>query len=181
MNVEVKYTYRDLLSTPDDRRRYELFEGELVMTPAPSERHQKTVTQLSALLLQYVQQHKLGRVYVAPLDVFLDEETVVRPDILFVSRERMHMIDEWKVNGALDLVVEVLSSATEERDRSFKFKRYAQEGVKEYWIADPLKKVLEVYTLGSKGFGLYGKYDENKQVCSSVFPQLDFAVFELWE
>ncbi len=181
MHVEVKYTYQDLLTTPDDRHRYEIFEGELIMTPAPSRTHQRAHTNLLRILSNHVVQNILGEVYSAPFDVYFDKETVVEPDILFVSRERLRIIEEEKVNGAPDLVVEILSPSTEKNDRGFKFKRYAQEGIKEYWIADPMHKALEVYELGQKGFELFGKYTGSDEVRSKVFPDLRFQAAEVWK
>lgn len=181
MGVEVKFTYQDLLSTPDDRHRYEIFEGELIMTPSPNTAHQNAVGNILTNVSIYVNTHDLGKVYCAPLDVYFDEETVVEPDILFVSKERLHIIDEQKVNGAPDLIVEVLSPSTAERDRGFKFKRYAHEGVKEYWIVDPKQKMIEVFMLGEKGFGLFGKYGGGDEVRSKVFSDLRFQAAEVWK
>ncbi len=181
MNVEVKYTYQDLLTAPNDRHRYEIFEGELIMTPAPSRAHQQAHSNLFRIIANYVAEGKLGELYSAPFDVYFDEETVVEPDILFVSKDRLYIIDEQKVNGAPDLVVEIVSASTEKHDRGFKFKRYAEEGIKEYWIVDPTSKVLEVYTLGQKGFERFGKYAGSEEVRSTIFPDLRFQAEDVWK
>ena len=75
MHVEVKYTYKDLLTAPDDGHRYEVFEGELIMTSAPSRAHQKAHSNLFRILSRYVHEHALGELYSAPFDVYFDEET----------------------------------------------------------------------------------------------------------
>lgn len=181
MKVEVKYTYEDLLTTPNDGHQYEVFEGELIMTPAPNRAHQKAHATLFRILSRYISEHSLGEIYSAPFDVYLDEETVFEPDILFVSRERLHIIDEQKVNGAPDLVIEILSPTTEQRDRGFKFKRYAKEGVKEYWIADPMNKTLEVYQLTEKGFSLVRKFAGLDNVHSPYFNKLKFSLEDVWK
>lgn len=181
MTVEVKYTYQDLLTTPDDHHRYELFEGDLIITPSPNTAHQNAIGNLFRLLSLYVESHNLGKVFVAPFDVYFDEETVVEPDILFVAKDRLHIIDEQKVNGAPDVVIEITSPTTEQRDRGFKFKRYAQEGVKEYWIVDPAKKTVEVYQLGAKGFELFASYTATNEVRSPYFSLLRFNVQEVWK
>ncbi len=78
-------------------------------------------------------------------------------------------------------MVEILSPSTEKNDRGFKFKRYAQEGIKEYWIADPMHKALEVDEQGSKGFELFGKYTGSNEVRSKIFPDLRFQAAEVWK
>ncbi|MGH2567724.1 MAG: Uma2 family endonuclease [Bacteroidota bacterium] len=179
--VSVKYTYQDLLTTPDDRNRYEIFEGDLVVTPAPSADHQIAVSNLHRLFSNFVAEQNRGRVLTAPMDVYFDEETVVEPDILFIAKDRLSILEKHRVNGAPDLIVEVLSPSTEDRDRGFKFKRCAQEGVKEYWLVDPEKHFLEVYTLTSKGYELLGKFSGEQAVKSKVFSELEFPASEVWK
>jgi len=181
MNVEVKYTYQDLLSTPEDNRRYEIFEGELIMSPAPNRAHQKAHANLFRIFSQHVHKHSLGEVYSAPFDVYFDEETVVEPDILFISKQRLHIVDESKVNGAPDLVVEIISPSSDTRDRGFKFKLYAEKGVKEYWLPNPDEATFEIYVLGKNGFELAGKFTGEQKTKSSLFPGLEFSVSELWK
>ncbi len=175
MNVQVKYTYQDLLTTPEDGNRYEIFEGELVMTPSPNDAHQTAHSNLFGMLWSFVKMHSLGKLYSTPFDVYFDEGTVVEPDILFVSKDRLHIIDGGKVNGAPDFVVETISESTESRDRTFKFKRYAQEGVKEYWIVDPSKKTIEIHELKETGFVLAGKFGDKDQIHSPYFTGFTFS------
>jgi hypothetical protein len=94
MNIDVQFTHRDLRSTPDDHHRYELFEGDLVMTPLPSCAHQDVILNLNNILPNHIQAQQWGRLVLAPFGVYFDEETVVQPDIRFVSIERLHAIDE---------------------------------------------------------------------------------------
>ncbi len=178
--VSVKYIYPDLLTTPDDRNRYEIFEAELIVTPSPNEAHQTAVVNLLLILASHVKQHQLGKLLSAPFDVYFDEETVVEPDLLFVSKKRLSIIEKQRVNGAPDLIVEVLSPKTEDRDRGFKFRRYAQEGVQEYWLADPDKRVVEVYTLTRTGFELFGTFADDGEVRSKILEGLRFPVSDVW-
>lgn len=180
MNVDVKYTYHDLLSIPSDRHRYEIFQGDLVMTPAPGRIHQDAVMNLANMLFTYLRTHQLGRVYVAPFDVYFDDETVVQPDVLVVLRERLNIVDERRINGAPDLIVEITSESTEQHDRGFKFKRYAQEGVKEYWIVDPMAKRIEINRLGEKGFVASGVFSRRDEVVSPLLSGLRFTADEVW-
>ncbi len=147
----VKLTYEDYCNTPDDER-YELLDGDLVMTPAPREVHQRVLMNFSYLLFQAVTQAKSGRVYAAPFDVVLSETDVVQPDLLFISNERAHVITEDNVQGAPDLVVEILSPSTADRDLTVKREIYARHGVKEYWIVDTDARTVTVLLRDAAGF-----------------------------
>lgn len=181
MSVQVKFTYNDLLTAPDDGNRYELFEGELIVTPSPVEKHQRTVSNLMFLLGHHINKHELGRLYTAPIDVYFDEETVVKPDLLFISTNRMKIIQEKRIEGAPNLVIEILSAGTEERDRGFKFQRYAKEGVEEYWLIDPEKEMLEIYRLTKTGYDLQNKFSGQDNVHAPIFSGFTFPVNELWK
>ena len=135
-DTRLRFTYRDYLLLPEGDRR-ELIEGDFYVVPAPSIRHQTVAANLGTLLRERVRRNRLGIILWAPTDVVLSPETVVQPDILFVSNERRGIITEPNVSGAPDLVVEILSPGTEERDRELKLNLYARYGVREYWIVDP--------------------------------------------
>lgn len=179
--VEVKYTYRDLRSTPDDGKRYELFEGDLIVSPAPTILHQRVVFRLSLILGNFVQTHHLGEVLGAPCDIRFSDETVVQPDLLFVASDRASIVKEDYIEGAPDLVVEVISPNSEERDRGYKFKLYAEQGVKEYWLADCQKRVLQIFGLTSTGFQLVGEFKDEEEVRSPLFSGLRFRAGEVWK
>ncbi len=179
--VEVKYTYQDLLSTPEDGKRYELFEGDLVVSPAPTTLHQNTIFNLTLIVGGYVRKEQLGKVFIAPCDVYFREDVVVEPDLLFVSHARLSIVKDEHIAGAPDLAVEVLSPTSEVRDKGYKFKLYAEEGVKEYWLSDYTKRTLQVYRLTPKGFELVGEFQGDDEVRSPLFPELRFRVSELWK
>ncbi len=107
------------------------------MTPSPRRAHQRFSGNLFAILHAHVREHDLGEVYVAPFDVVLENTSIVVPDLLFVSRDRPGIVSERGVEGAPDLIVEVLSSGTARRDRVEKAQLYARHGVPHYWLADP--------------------------------------------
>jgi len=165
--ARVKFTYEDYKTLPAEKR-YELLEGELVMVPSPKEYHQRISGKLEFLLRAFVQDHALGVVYDAPFDVVLSEETVVQPEIIFISKERLDIITEDNVRGAPDLVIEILSEATAERDRIAKRLLYAKYGVKEYWLVDPQTKSIEVLQLGERGFDLVGIFWEGQKMRSPL-------------
>ena len=135
------YTYADYLLTPDDVR-YELIEGELIMAPSPNPRHQKVSSGFVGLMGPFSRSNRLGDVFAAPLDVHLSDTNVLQPDILFVSNERSHIIGETNIHGAPDLVIEIASQSTEERDRGVKQELYALFGVLEYWRAYPATQTV---------------------------------------
>jgi Uma2 family endonuclease len=181
VQVNVKYTYSDLLTVPDDGNRYELFEGELIMTPSPILLHQIASDNLVYKLKQYNEVYDIGVIVSAPFDVYFDDENVVQPDIIFVSNERRSIVEEKRIKGTPDLIVEILSPRTKDRDYGFKFRKYAEVGVKEYWIADPEGKTIEVYQLSEKGFELYKSFSGNDIFESGMFSGLSFLLSDIWK
>ena len=140
----VKRTYEDYCATPDDKR-YELLNGDLMMVPAPNMKHQRVLGTLYMELRRFTQEHGLGEVYVAPCDVVLSDTDVVQPDLLFISRAREHTITDENVRGAPDLVIEILSPSTAERDVGYKHDLYGRHGVLEYWIVNPMAETVAVH------------------------------------
>ena len=173
INTKIKYTVRDYMSIPDgDERRFELIDGELMLAPAPVPRHQMVVIELLYILKEFVERHGLGKVLIAPTDVVLSEHFVLQPDILFISTDRLHIIGERNVQGAPDLVIEVLSPSTTERDRVLKSSGYLRFGVPEYWIVDPLARTIEVMRAGQTEFDTLRVYTEGTSAESPTFPGL---------
>ena len=160
-NLAIKFTYEDYLNAPEDKR-YELLDGELVMAPAPGELHQSVSIWLGSKLFQFVTENRLGKVYSAPFDVVLSDWDVVQPDLVFVSNERTGIITDANLQGAPDLVVEILSPSTAERDKTFKYALYAEHGVGEYWMVDTDAKAITVLLLGEGGFAVAGIYGEGQ-------------------
>lgn len=148
-----KLTYYHYALTPEDRR-YELVDGELYMTPAPVPFHQIVSRRIQMALALFVEEHSLGEVLYAPCDVYLSLHDVVQPDILFVARERLGIIKDKYIQGAPDLVVEILSPTRVEWDREVKLGLYGRHGVREYWIADPEARSIEIYLRRQRKFEL---------------------------
>lgn len=126
--AQIKFTYEDYKSLPEsETERCELLEGELIMVPSPNFKHQYASGNLFSSLHNFVRQHQLGVVLDAPFNVVLgeaDDERVVQPDILFVSKARKKIIHAEEIHGAPDLIAEILSPSTAERDRTLKKKLY---------------------------------------------------------
>lgn len=144
-----KMTYADYVKIPADGHRHEIIEGEWFMTPAPNLNHQGIVGNVHLTVGTHVVLHKLGRVFVAPTDVVLSEHDVVEPDIVFVSKDRLSILTEPNIQGAPDLVIEVLSPSTAALDRGRKLALYERAGVKECWLVDPSARVIEIHEMGS--------------------------------
>ncbi len=143
-----KLTYAEYALFPSDGKRYQVIDGDLYVSPSPIDRHQVAVANIAFKLRQHVQGAALGRVRLAPLDVLLDQYTIVQPDVFFVSWDRQGILTGKNVQGAPDLIVEVLSPSTAEVDRGVKAQAYARAGVREYWLADPEAGTLEVLLRG---------------------------------
>jgi Uma2 family endonuclease len=183
-NRRIKFRYEDYKSLPEsETRRYELLDGELVMVPSPSEYHQRLSCNLAFLLWQYIKKQDLGRIYHAPLDVVLGEGSrreIVQPDILFIAKDRYSIITAAEIQGAPDLVIEILSPATAERDRTYKSTSYARYGVKEYWLVDPDTRTIAVLILGAQGFDLFATYCDHDVLQSSLLQGLCIDLREVF-
>src|SRR3990170_8441429 len=154
-----KYTYEDYLKTPKDKR-YELIDGELLMTPSPTPSHQRVSRKLEFILESIITKNNLGEIFYAPCDVYLDDENVVQPDILFISHDRRDIIGKKNIQGAPDLVVEIISENSVYRDMVQKKRLYARFGVEEYWIVIPDEEEIEVYTLKDNKYQLCRTYNK---------------------
>ena len=142
----IKFTYEDYLHFSEDKR-YEIIDGEVYMVPSPVTYHQKVGRNLFLNLWDFVKENQLGEVLSAPLDVVLSDIDVVQPDILFVSKERQSIITDKNIQGAPDLVVEILSPSSTYKDRVLKNKLYSKYGVKEFWLVDPDKREIQILIL----------------------------------
>ena len=175
-----KLTYQDYLNTPDDER-YELIDGELIMSPSPRWIHQRTAIKLGTILHIFVERHNLGAVCYAPMDVVLAYTDVVQPDLLFVSRERLHIITENNIQGAPDLAVEILSPSTSARDRGYKRDLYAKHGVKEYWQVDTDAKRITVLSLNADGdYDVVAVYGVGQTLASPLLPGFALNLDEIF-
>lgn len=160
-----KRTYADYLETPEGER-YELLDGELIALSTPGIAHQDSSLNLSVELSVLRRRAGIGRVFAAPVDVVLSDTDVVQPDLVFVSNERAGIITDANIRGAPDLVIEILSPSTEERDRVFKRALYARHGVREYWLVDTRRKTIEQLLLDGDDFRLAGVFGAGETLVS---------------
>lgn len=141
-----KITVTDYLKLPEGAP-FELIEGNLVKVPAREYGHQDVVTLLVSRMRIFADEYNLGKVVVAPTDVYLDDENVFQPDILFVAKENLVRIERDGIHGPPDLVIEILSPNNAYHDFTIKFHHYEKHGVKEYFIVDPETKEAVAYSL----------------------------------
>ncbi|MGB9662845.1 MAG: Uma2 family endonuclease [Moorellaceae bacterium] len=174
------YTYEDYRRLPEGAP-YQLIGGELVLTPAPSPYHQIIAFNLGLALGNFVVSRKRGRVLFAPLDVYLTETETYQPDIIFISRDRMDIIEAERINGAPDLVVEILSPTTAYYDLRKKFRVYERYGVKEYWIVDPGEKSVQVFVLKEGRFVLDQEVEGTGEVSSRLLTGFTVALSNIFE
>src|SRR5438445_9899908 len=139
-------TVEDYRLLPETGPRYQLIEGDLHMAPAPNRYHQDISYNLVMIIGKYLEKHRIGKVYAAPFDVYLDENNVHQPDVLFVSKKN-NILTPGGAEGAPDFIVEILSPKTAFLDKKSKRRVYARSGVKELWIVDPHLKTNPAYFL----------------------------------
>ena len=130
-------TYEDLLETPDDGQHYQIIGGQLIVTPMPVPVHQEVCGRLGYAFYDFVVPQGLGKVYPSPPDVRLSPHDIVVPDSIYISAARRAIVESKLIDGALDLLVDVLSPSTRRLDLGDKADLYARSGVREYWWVDP--------------------------------------------
>jgi Uma2 family endonuclease len=175
-----KLTYSDYLSLSDEKR-YELMEGELFVVPSPGFYHQIVSRNIGHHLWNFVKERGLGVVVHSPMDVVLSPENVVQPDILFISRRREGIIAEKGVSGAPDLVIEILSPSSQERDRLVKRDLYAEYGVPEYWLVDPEAKSITVMCREGSSWRLFGVFFLEDVLTSPLIEGYRLPVTEIFQ
>lgn len=144
------WSREQVLALPDDGKRYELVDGELLVSPSPRRLHQDAVLELFRRVDPYVREHELGAVYLAPADLDFGSAQLLQPD-LFVVDERP---GEWADVGVPLLIAEVLSPSTARYDRITKRHFYQRAGVAAYWIVDLDARLVEVWIPGAAGPGI---------------------------
>jgi Uma2 family endonuclease len=141
----------------------ELISASLYMSPSPTSFHQRVVRKLAFSLSEFIEKNNLGELFFAPFDVYLDEHSnVVQPDIVFVSKQKTHLIQRSGLHGAPDFVIEILSSGNSRHDKVIKKELYERFGIAEYWIVDPETKDTTGYVLKN------GRYEEIKNTPAEI-------------
>jgi Uma2 family endonuclease len=174
-----KLVYDDLVQLPVDGLRYELSQGELHVTPAPSPRHQWVSKQVQRQLEAYFEGRKLGRVFNAPIDVILTPEDAFQPDLVVVSTPARGT--QRAIEGVPTLLVEVLSPNSVPYDRLTKSRRYAALGVPHFWIVDIKNTTLECYRNQNGSYQPIARVNDGTTYEHPDFPGLSINTAPLWE
>ncbi|MFP4229062.1 MAG: Uma2 family endonuclease [Salinivenus sp.] len=175
-----RYTYEDYRQLPEGAP-YELIRGQLVMSPAPTPYHQIIQANLFFELSKVVREGNQGRVVGPPLDVRLDDTTVLQPDLVYLATARTDRIGEQAIEGAPDLVAEILSPATAHRDLTEKKRLYEIHGVREYWVVDPEQQAVEVFAHTEEGFMQRARVVEEGTVTSGLLNALEVRLSDLFQ
>jgi Uma2 family endonuclease len=138
-----QWTREEVLALPDDGNRYELIDGELLVSPSPRPIHQIAVLALYDRLKPYLERHRLGRIMLAPADLDFGRGYVVQPDLFVVSGLDSRQMLDWRNYGVPILIAEVLSPSTSRGDRTVKRPAFQRAGVAEYWIIDTSARLVE--------------------------------------
>lgn len=169
-------TVHDYLDLPEGGPRYQLVDGDLHMAASPNLFHQRISRNIEYLLLRYLEQNPIGEVLHAPLDVFLTETNVYQPDVLFVARKNLPILEKDGVHGAPDLIVEILSPSSSRLDLGPKKRVYARCGVLEFWVVYPDERKVVVYDLRKSEDEPAATWLETDRFQCKLFPGLEIEV-----
>jgi Uma2 family endonuclease len=166
--VQTRMTAEEFLQLPETTQPVELIAGELMMAPSPIANHQRIAGKIYALLLTL---SPPGEPLIAPMDVYLDEENVFQPDVFWRAADSQCEERDSYFDGAPELVVEVHLPSTTKTDKQTKFIAYETHGVLEYWMADPVGQILEVWQRQNDTFRRAGVYGEGDTFTSAALGQ----------
>ena len=180
----VKLTYDDFLLFPDDGQRHELIDGEQYVTPSPNTKHQQVVGNLHYLIRRWLETNPVGRIFFAPFDVVFTRFDVVEPDLLYLSHARAaEALTDAHVRGTPELVVEICSPSTRQRDERIKRRLYEREGVSEYWVVDPELDVIRVYHRNENVFARPREFsaEAGDTLTTPLFPGLELRLADVFQ
>ncbi len=179
----LKFTYEDYLLFQVDGKKHELMDGDHFMSPAPSTKHQRISSALHRIISRFIYEKRLGHLFAAPTDVVFSDFDIVQPDMLFISTARASIITDNNIQGAPDLVIEILSETTRKTDEITKRKLYEMYGVCEYWIVDPELSTVKVYRTTNKGYVRTGELsiEVNDTLNTPLLTGLSISLSELFD
>ncbi len=178
-----QWTWEDYLRLPDDGQRYEIIEGALYVSPAPTFDHQFSLFELAFLMARFVKAHDLGLILVAPFDVRLPGVAdPVEPDLLFFRTGNQPQAGDKYFEGVPDLIVEILSPGTRRIDQHIKFGAYEKAGVPEYWLVDPKSRSITVYHFSTqrREYDELGRFGSGETVRSRLLEDFEVTVAALF-
>lgn len=178
--VRTPYTYREYLALPDDGKRYEIIDGDLFVSPAPRPWHQTVSRRIQYALMQQLEDPGIAWVFNAPTDLLLADTDVMQPDIVVVRCDRPEVIGDKALLGRPDLLVEILSPSSVDRDRHLKRMAYGRHSVPEYWIVEPEAGCVDQYLLGPGGLTLAARFDRSDVLTSPSFPEVRIVLAKVF-
>lgn len=168
------------MTLPEDGKRYEILTGDLYVTPAPTPRHQSISKEIEFYLMSCLEKKGMGKVFHAPIDVALADDTIVQPDILFIRTAKLYIIGERYIEGPPDLIIEILSPSTRRRDIRTKSALYAQFNVPHYWIVDPDLDCVELFQLQEQRYVSTHTFTKPDILVSNAFVGLHIPLAEVF-
>ncbi len=173
-------TVDDYRATPEGTR-YQLIEGELIMSPSPNLNHQQIIWNFIRIFDRHLEKNPVGRAFVSPFDIYLSDHDVVQPDLLFISTARLSILADDGLHGAPDLAIEVLSPSTAQLDKKSKRILYARHGAKELWLVDPLLLQIQVYDFARDTAKPVRLVEENETFSTPLLPGLTVSAAEVFK
>ncbi len=175
-------TYQDYLLLPEEPGyRFEILEGMLVKEPSPNVIHQRVSRNLQRILEDFFWQvDPEGEIFNAPLDVTLHDINVVQPDLLYISGEQKLIVQDTRIDGPPELVIEVISPSSSRKDRLQKMRIYQGEKVQHYWLVNPQERTLECFALRDGLYALIAAGMDEDVVEHPEYTGLLITLKKLW-
>jgi Uma2 family endonuclease len=170
--VAKKLTWEDIKNLPEEGKT-ELVEGKLYMSPTAGSPHQRIGTRLSGRILTFVEDNDLGEFFGRDVHVIFDEHNHFEPDLCFIAKQRLGIIQGPIISGPPDLIIEIISESNRAHDTKLKFDYYERYGVREYWLVDPREQSIAVYVLNDGRYELLGEYRAGEVVQTRVLAGLE--------
>ena len=173
------FTYADYVRLPEDVR-CEIIDGELIMAASRDTKHQRISRHLGRVMDPFIAANRLGELFYAPTAVYLSETNVVEPDLLFIAAGRSQILTYDDIRGAPDLVIEIVSPATDTLDRTIKAELYGRFGVAEYWLCDQTAETVDVLRLAGGRLAPVGHYTLTDLLTTPLLPGLSIDLRDVF-
>lgn len=171
----------DFLLIPEDGRRHELIDGNHYLHASPDTKHQRISMRLIFTIGTYLREHPVGQLYFALLDVVLSDYDVVEPDLMYICNDRRKIITDKNIQGAPDLIIEIVSDSTRCYDEAIKHALYERAGVSESWLVDSLRDTVRVFRRNAAGrYEIAANLSRNETLTSPLFPMLEIQLDEIF-
>lgn len=180
--VQSRMTWSEYQQLPEDGYRYEVLDGQLMMSPAPGRRHQQVSMNLSFLIETWRRQTApAGVLLAAPFDVVLADDTILQPDLVYIAPPNLSLLVGERLCGAPDLAVEIFNARSAARDRVAKLQAYARFGVPEYWLVDLEGRIVTMLGLDAGQYTAIASGTGRTPLASRVLAGLRVAPADVFE